>query len=224
MPDPVLVDVDVINRALGRIGAGVIQARDEDTDLAAQVKAVYDDTVDNAFASYQWKWARRTRALDALAPPAPVAPATIGTFNGWPAAFAFPADALSQPLGLYRSWPSETLRHFAVEGRTVYAREQVLFGTFILRQAPDQWPPGFRAAVATWLAAELCIPVTHDKDLAEQLMQAAVGAPSEGMRGGLMGRAIAFDLGTGGSTASAMQDDVITHARYEGSWWGGGPW
>lgn len=230
MPDPILVDVDIVNRALGRIGAAPIQSLDEDTELAGQVASVYNDVVDVAHAVYQWKWARQTSALDALAPP-PGAISTgdgwtipgstlAGAFNGWTNAFAFPADALSGPLALYTSWPNGTLRDFAVEGTTVYARRSALLGTFIRRRSPDQWSAPFRMAVTTWLAGELAIPVTHDKDLATQLIEKAVGSANEGMRGGLIGRAIAFEVATGGSISSAMQDDVVTHARFEGPWHG----
>lgn len=232
MPDPVLVDVDIANHALGRIGAAPIQALDEDTDLAGQVAAVYNDVLDAAHAVYQWRWAQRTGPLDALAPPIgavysglgwyfPQA-ATVGAFNGWFAAFSFPRDALGPPLGLYRRWPAETLREFRVEGQIVYTQAGPVFGSFVRRLSPDQWPPGFRIAVATWLAAELAVPVTHDKDLAASLRQDALGSPAQAMQGGLMGRAIALDGATGGSIVSAVQDDVLTRARYTGTggWWG----
>jgi hypothetical protein len=214
MPDPVLADIDIINRALGRIGGGAIMAIDEDTELAGQVMSVYPDIVDVAHTAYQWKWARRTCALDLLSE-TPV--------NGWKYAYGFPADALSQPLALLADpkLPDYPVRDFAVEGRKVYVMcEKALWGAFILRIAPSDWPPLFRAAVTTWLASALCVPVTHDSSLKQLLEREAYGTPEEGMRGGLMGRAIGVDAATGGNPAPLLASDPLTAARWDGPWHG----
>jgi hypothetical protein len=212
-------NVTIANRALARIGGGAIGAFDEDTPLAAQVRAVYDDTVEAALTAYQWSWARRTSKLDKLAGDNP---------SGYVNAFGFPAGALGDtPLALFREPrnPDLTERNFRVEGRTIYCDADALWGSFIVKISPDLWQPLFRLGVTTLLAAELCIPVAHDKDLAAQLREDAIGAKSEGGRGGMIGRAIGVDAAGGGTRAPLAASDPITSARFTGPayvpWHGG---
>lgn len=203
-------DVTIINRALARIGAGALTARDEDSDLARQACAIYDDLVDTALAAWRWNWARATRPLDRLAE-TPV--------NGWANAFAFPVDAIGGPQRLLadpRS-PDSPLREFLVEGGKVYCTPAAVWGVFILRHEPDLWPALYRTAFTAWLAAELCVPVTHDSSLAAALSQAAVGNPSENLRGGLMGRAIAFDAADSNALAPMLAADPFTSAWHGGA-------
>ena len=202
-------DVTIINRARARIGAGSITARGEDSDLARQACAVYDDLVDTALAAWRWNWARVTRPLDRLAE-TPV--------NGWAHAFAFPVGAIGGPQRLLvdpRS-PDAPLREFLVEGGKVYAMQEALWGVFVLRIDPDLWPALYRTAFTAWLAAELCVPVTHDSNLAATLAASAVGNPSENLRGGLMGRAIAFDAAESNAAAPLLATDPFTSAWHGG--------
>lgn len=205
MPQP-FSDVDIMNRALARIGAGTLMSPDEDSDLARQVTAVYDDVIESALAAYAWNWARRTFALQRLA----AAPAT-----GYACAYAAPAMAVGDPLRLWTDARRRApLRDFLWEGREVHADAAAVFGVFVVRMEPEAWPALFRAAVTDWIAARLCVPVTHDDKLASLLEQSAVGSPSDYMRGGLMGRAIARDAAA--SPPQPLQgDDALTSARYE---------
>lgn len=202
-------DVTIINRALARIGAGAILSRDEDTDLARQACAIYDDLVDLALAGFHWKWPVQTRRLDRLA---------ATPENGWPYAYGFPPEAIGLPSRLLadpRS-PDRPLREFAVEGGRIYCNEPQVWGSFVMRSSPGLWPPLFRAAFTVWLAASLAVPVTHDSNLEQSLSQQAVGNPSENLRGGLMGRAIAFDAAGSNAVAPVLAADPLTD-----SWHGG---
>lgn len=202
-------DVTIINRALARIGAQPITGRDEDSDLARQACAVYDDLADTALAAWRWNWPRVTRALDRLAE-TPV--------NGWAYAFAFPVGAIGGPQRLMTDPrnPDFPLREFQVEAGKVYANCETIWGAFLLRHDPELWPALYRTAFTAWLAAELCVPVTHDSSLAAALSQAAVGNPSENLRGGLMGRAIAFDAAESNALAPVLAADPITSAWHGG--------
>ncbi len=205
MPQP-LSNTDIMNRALARIGAGTIMSLDEDSDLARQVGAVFDDVVESALAAYSWNWARRTFGLQRLSE----SPAT-----GYAHAFDAPAAAVGEPLRLWSDARRRTpLRDFLFEGRQVHCDDVAVWAVFVVRCEPELWPALFRAAVTDWVAARLCIPVTHDDKLAMQLEQAAVGSPSDYMRGGLMGRAIARDAAS--SPPQPLQaDDALTAARHQ---------
>ncbi len=206
-------DATILNRALARIGAGAVTGRDEDTDLARQAWAVYDDTVEAGLALYHWKWPLRTVRLDRLA-------GEPG--NGWDYAFQAPSTALGPPQALfsYPRTPQHPLRDFQVEGGTVYADVADLWGRYVVRLAAAEWPPLYRVALTMWLAAELAVPVTHDSTLASALRQEVFGSPSEAGRGGLMGRAIALDTAGSGDPSPILASDPLTGARFDGPWWG----
>ncbi|MCW2317475.1 hypothetical protein SAMN06265338_103219 [Rhodoblastus acidophilus] len=207
-------DVTICNRALARLGGGQIVSLDEDTDLARQCVAVYDDLLEAALTLYHWKWPRRTKALDRL---------DEVPENGYLYGYGFPAGAISNPIKVLADPrnPDYPLREFVVEGRTLYTNAIAVWGAFVFRLSPDLWPPVFRLAFQTWLSAALAIPVSQDANLAAQLEQQAIGAPSEQGRGGIMGRAIAIDGATSGGDAPALASDPLTSARYEGAPWYG---
>lgn len=198
-------EITVINRALARIGAAPLTDLEADDDQTRQVLAIHQDLVEAIFGLWDWRWALRTHALDRLAE-------TPVFFTG---AFRFPATAVSGPKALYddaarRATP---LRDFAVQGRTVYADREQLWGDFVTRVAPSDWPAVFRLAYTTWLAAELCVPLTHDEKLKAVLQADAIGTPSEGGRGGIVGRAIAIDAAEAGAKAAISTDDTLTAAH-----------
>lgn len=215
-------DIGVINGALALFGGGAIYATDEETDLAAQVMAVYQPTVDLGHVLHPWRWTRRTFALDRLAE----TPA-----NGWRYAYGFPAGALGdvpQKLLPNPRLPDSPLREFLCEDRKIYCDQDALWGAFAARKTPDLWPPDFTFAMLRWLAAEFCVPVTHDSKLAQELRVQAIGEPQENMRGGLMGRAIATEVSGAGGVTPILAVDPLTSARVQGPpggalagpWWG----
>lgn len=204
MAEPITY-LTIINRALARIGAAPIFDLEDDDDLTRQVLAVHDDLVEAIFGLWSWKWAMRVRKLEKTAE----VPAL------WTSAFAFPAEAVSGPKAVFDSADrrARPLRDFAVEGRVVYADRDELWGRFILRIDPNEWPPVFRLAYTVWLASAFAVPVTHDEKLKGTLEIEAVGTPSEGGRGGLVGRAIAMDAADSGAEAAISTDDTLTDAH-----------
>ncbi len=201
----------IINRALARIGAAPIASIDADDDETRAVMAIWADLVDAAFVLWDWHWPRRIRALEALA----------AKPFGYATAFRFPADAMGPPLALYASEAAraDPLRDYRVEGREVAVDASVLWGRFVCRIDPADWPADFRLAFTVWLASSLCVPLTHDADLAARLAQEALGAPSEQGRGGLIGRAIAGDAAKSGGVAPLNTSDTLTSAHRGGRDW-----
>lgn len=198
-------DITIINRALARIGAAPIFSLDGDDDETRQVTAIFADLVEAAFTLWSWSWSFRTTALDKVA----------ATPFGYRGLFRFPAGAMGPPVSLYASALTRgtPVRDFRVEGRTVAADTDTLWGRFPTRVDPADWPADFRLAFTTWLAASFAVPVTHDSDLAARLMQDAVGTPSEGGRGGLIGRAVANDRARSGGDAPLNVSDALTSAH-----------
>jgi len=198
----------IINRALARIGAGAITATDDDTDLARQCMAIFDDLADLAISLYPWTFARRMFSLQELAVDA----------LGWDKVFNFPAEALGDPLKLLADPknPDNPLRRFYIQDRQIHADEAALHGVFRVRPDSTLWPVEFRVAFTMWLAAELCVPVCHDNNLAKELRSGAIGSGVEEYRGGLIGRAITANTSAGGGVAPLLNSDPLTSARYSG--------
>lgn len=208
-----LDDPTIINRALARIGGGAILSLDEDTDLARACVAIYTDLRDSALVTHKWRWNVRTRRLDQM---------NETPQNGYKYAFGFPPDALSGPRKVLTNPrdPDHPLRQFSCEGRTIYCDHDAIWGAFAVALSPDQWPPEFRNAFTLWLAAELCVPVSHDAALAAELRASAIGSLSENGRGGLLGRAIANDNASDSGPAPMYASDPLTSARFDSPWHG----
>ncbi len=102
----------------------------------------------------------------------------------------------------------------------LHADAEAVWATCVLPVDPAAWPPLFRAAYVTALAAELAVPQAHDIALADSLRAQAWGTPSEGGRGGLVGRAMARDAAQAPG-ATLLASDPLTAARIGGVWHGG---
>jgi hypothetical protein len=209
----ILDDTTLANRALARIGGGRITSLEDESDLAAQVRGVYADTLALALAAYRWRWNRRTKALSL---------ADITPENGWKYAHHFPAGWMGGPekVLINPRNPDNPLREFAVEGPLLCCDHTPVWAVFPMQISPDQWPPLFTTAFTVMLAGFLCMPVSHDRALQAELLALAGGSPSEFPRGGLMGRAIAMDAQADGGDAPLLASDPITGARNDGPWHG----
>lgn len=217
MSDPTITPIVIKNRALARIGGGEIVAEDENTELARQVDAIYQDRIDAVLGGYPWSFAKKTYRLDALAKTAANGfDSDLLVFpTGWPHGFLLPGDRLSTPRKVMADPrnPDVPIRDFEIEAGLIYARHDKLWATFTVRVDPDVWPPPFRIAIVTLLAADLAIPVTHDTALAAELRAYAQGTPEENGRGGLIGRAIAVDVAGAVATAPLLALDPLGNAR-----------
>lgn len=196
----------IANRALALFGGGQIQDFDDQNDVAQQCVRVYDLVVDECLASYDWNWAMATRKLDQLA-------AAFLPPNGYTYGYSFPVPAISGPYLLTRDAKRvAVVRDFKVEGRSIYTDADQLFGSFVLALSPDQWPAPFVALVVHAMASRLCIPITHDVDLADYFGALAWGTKQENNRGGLFQKAMAADLRTAPKRRPLGESDALTAA------------
>lgn len=190
----VWTDVDIINKALARLGAGAISARDEDSDLAAAVEAVYDTTIDRLLGLTTWTFATRTIQLGLRATPPDI---------GWRYGYDLPAARVRGPLKLSpdaRDW-RRPLRSFAVEEDVVFADLTPLWARVVVPKAPAEWTPQFRDMAIVVLAAELAVPVADNTTLGAELRRAAYGTAEQQGLGGMVGQAMLLDSQTSGGAA-----------------------
>lgn len=206
-------DLSIINEALAKIGQGPITALDEESKRARSVSLIYGTTIGAVFAAERWRFARRTVSLTRL---------DLTPETGYRFAFALPGDRVGPPLKVLTNPrdPDRPLRRFVVEGAELHADHEPLWATFVRRIDPEDWPATFRLAAVTALAADLCIPETHDTTLAASLRQEAWGTPSENRRGGLVGAAMAQDIASDPGPAPLLASDDLTDARLDGPWYG----
>lgn len=206
MSETSITDVTIINRALARVGAPGIFALDEETSIARQAVAVYFDRRDACLGLYPWSFAKMTYKLDRL---------TEEPLNGWRFAYALPGNRLSAPLKVLTDpqRPDYPLRRFTVEANAIYCDEEAVWATVIVQAAPAVWSPAFRLAVTTLVAADLAVPVGHDTALADDLRTQGEGTPSEGGRGGMLGRALIADASGAPTPAPLLAADPLTTAH-----------
>jgi hypothetical protein len=199
--------VTIANRALARLGAGMLSSLDEETDLARSVSSVLADTIDMLVARHQWNFARRTVRLDEAGP--------AEDRLGWRHAYQLP-ERLHACIKVLRDprAPDHPERRFAIEGRMLYCDASPVWATFIVATDPELWPPAFRTAVIVAVAAALAVPVTGDIRLHQHLHEEAFGAPQMMGRGGLFAEAIAQEVASNVNRAPLWMDDPLTEARW----------
>lgn len=210
MPDISADEVPLINQALGMIGASMIFALDEESNLAEHVTQHWPSARDHCLAIHPkgWGWAKQTFQL-MQRPGTPL--------NQWAYAYELPGTALGGPEIVWENPKSsfEPLRDFSIEEGLIFADAPTLYGRFPVKPAVALWPPIFRQAVKTLAAAWLAVPVSHDSNLAERLRVQAIGEDRETGAGGLLGRAIAMDLNQKPLGSPLLRGDPLSDARWQ---------
>lgn len=209
--------IDIVNRALVGIGAGVRFSIDDDSDLSAQLNVSWDQLIDFAFGMHDWTFCRKTFKLNRHAD----APE-----SGWSYAFDLPGNKIGDPLKIMAQagHSSEPLRNYDLEGTEVHCNEQDVWARCRVLVDPDVWDPAFRAAFVRALEGEFCIPVFSDDKLRDQKLTEAFGTPSREMTGGMFGRLIAQNRAAAPVGAPLLNADPLTAVRdtHRGSdsWYG----
>lgn len=214
-PDANLEPVDIVNRALARIGSPPLMTLDDEEDRARAAQLIYLTEVEAALGKMRWRFARKSYVLSRLAEP-PV--------SGWKFAYQLPGDFLGPPERLLRDPANagSVLRDFEIEAGEVHCNADRVVARGTVMVQPTAWPPDFRKAVIVGLAAEFAVPETHDLNLAAALRQQAYGDPREGGRGGLLGMAIAVEVASSPPQEDVGDSNPLTDARYgggSGCWW-----
>jgi len=207
----------IVNQALVAIGAGVVFSIDDDSDLSAQIHAVWDHLIDFTFGMHDWTFCRKTFKLNRHAD----APE-----SGWRYAFDLPGNKIGDPLKIMsRAGQSpEPLRNYDLEGQEVHCEEEDVWARCRVLVDPDVWDPAFRAAFVRALEGDLCIPVFQDGAMRDSKLVEAFGTPSKEMTGGMFGRLIAQNRAAAPVGAPLLNADPLTNARTIGggdySWHG----
>lgn len=170
--------IDVINRALTKLGEDRLISLDDDVRAARSVAAVYDGLLDAELARNRWAFSVRRAILPALLEP-PV--------WGYTRAFQLPDDCL-QLIWIDGAARSESIQDFiadsggpfTLEGRQILTDlEAPLRIRYVGRVSdPNLWEPVFVDAFAARLAYELAEDLTQSqqkRDLSWGEYKVAVG-------------------------------------------------
>ena len=150
-----MTDIEICNMALGQLGTAGIASLDDDSDEARACKTFYGPVRDAVLSDAAWSFALGLRVLN------PDADAPI--FK-WAYKFTVPSDVArvhraDDGTGEYRM-------QWEVLDNAVHADSTPVY-VEVVRKVTDtsKYSPAFCMALATRLAAELCIPLTENRAL-----------------------------------------------------------
>jgi hypothetical protein len=155
--------VQICNMAIGKIGATLITAIDENSKAARLCKLYYDDTVKELLEESSW-WFARKRAT--LATPTGDPP------DQWTYQYTIPSDCL-KPLWLEAANGDKNTK-YRLEGSKIYTdlENAVLVYIYNLTDT-SKFTQGFTMAVVAMLAAKIIYPLTNDRNREETFLKLA---------------------------------------------------
>ena len=149
--------VSICNQALTLLGAATITSLDDDTREAKLCKIHYDNVRDSVLEAHDWSFAVRWYDL------APSADPPLSEFAN---AYPLPTEVIRVLfVGQNYKYPD----FYQVEGQNVVTDSSACrIQALISLDDPIQYSPLFIQAFAARLAAELAIPITNSRSLADQ--------------------------------------------------------
>lgn len=200
--------IDVLNRALTRIGAAALQS--DATPAAAPYVQAYEQVIEALLALYPWSFARGLARLNRLvAPPGAhwayafdLPPAMLGSPRA-----VFDSASLRTPLMDYELQASDTARLLLTNASDVWL-------LYTKRADPGLWPAHFREVAILLLAAEYALAVREDMGLRNQLRTDALGPPQMLGEGGLLAQVKSLDSQAQPSPQAAVGANPLIDARF----------
>ncbi len=200
-------EVEIVNRALARIGSTPIQSFD-DPGAAGNIperthRAVVEDLLTKNGWSFAMKYASLSRETDT-----PV--------RGWTYAFALPSDRLGLPRAFYEtSGDTRPFTRFEQTDSQVLTDAETLFAHYHYEPPVVHWPGYFRELVILCDMAELALAMREDMALRTNLRRDAYGPPDHQGMGGQFAVAATLDAQINASPEIAGGHDPVTDARYQ---------
>ena len=173
--------VDIVNRALSKLGEAHISSLNDETKAAALAGSMYGNLRDAEISAHAWHFAKGRVMLPSLAEK----PAF-----GWNFQSLLPADNLRVieagpwPQAVTLDLVGADCRAFTLEGRNLLSNHGPLLNLIYLRRISDTslYPPVFIEALAARLAAEMCESITGSTSKRETAWNEYRGALSEARR------------------------------------------
>lgn len=196
--------IDIINRALVRIGEEPLQS--EEAPGADTHLAVYDSILEMLLSLYPWSFARAVWRLARLS----TAPA-----QHWAYAYQLPTDLLGAPRAAFnRSDRRLPFTDWRLEGRTLLTDAEEVWLEGMRKPVPVYWPGYFRELVTKAIMSELALSVMQDKAIHTALREQVYGSEAMMGEGGLLGQAKAQDAQGQPSAVVAEGSNPLIDVRY----------
>lgn len=173
--------IEIANLGLIALGTRTISSLTQENDIARKINAIFDQCADEVLQAAHWNFATKIEALAKLVDAVPF---------GWTYIYAFPANCLSiQRLFNESTALSPNPARFrelvapTSGGRALVADIDLAYAEFTYRVTDTtQYPPAFVKALAHKLAADLALPLTADKQIANGMEQKYQALVSEAKR------------------------------------------
>jgi len=197
--------VEIINRALARIGCNAIQSEAEPGPAGVEVVSTFDAVLEDLLSKYPWHFTKRFAALSKMTDTPPL---------GWTAQYLMPPERLALPRAYYDSATSTLpLLRFQISENYVFTSTSVLFAEFQISPHPAQWPGYFRELVTLCVGAEYALEVREDPALRNNLRRDAYGPPEYQGEGGQFKIAADLDAQAMASQQPAGGRNPLTDMR-----------
>lgn len=167
-------ETDLLNEALGQIGASRITAIDDGSVNAVHCKTFYDTTRDALLRMHHWNFATGRALLSASV----TAPLFEYTFD-----YPLPADYLkmreynSVPVnsGNYIWWEGQWVSRYVIEGLSLLSNDTPVYILYTKRVIdPNIYDALFYQTLTTWMASKLANAIPKDHKKASDLLSMAM--------------------------------------------------
>jgi len=160
-----MTKTEITNIALGLIGARRINNFDTDHTVEARAaRAHFDPTLGGLLRRHHWNFATKripyTQEDDAI-------PDT--STSEYPLAYPIPSDFV-RLLRLATSDPHNPVRHFSIEGHTLYTRATAFDLVYITTDCLDQLDHSFTEALTHALASKIIGDIAQTPEARRELM------------------------------------------------------
>ena len=152
-----LSEIDIINRALSKIGDRRISSRTENTNRARIMDGLYEGVRDELLRECPWNFAVKRTSLSAVTP-API--------YEWTTSFDVPSDLLYMVS-------TESNSAYRLEGNQILSNQTNSLRITYIRRVTDttEFDTGFAEALAAKLAYEAAPNITADTELQDALFR-----------------------------------------------------
>lgn len=154
-------EVDIFNKALGRLGVQAVTSTEEDTEAARACRRYYDEDRRNMLCDYDFGFAISRMNLSE---------STDDNNTHYDYIYNLPNDFLSMICILDDDDKSETETEYLIEGNKLYANVSPCWIRYVQdRESPAEFTDPFIEALYLKLAADICMRLTGDKTLRREL-------------------------------------------------------
>lgn len=201
----------IINMCLvTQIGMPPSYSIDSEDQMGSTCDFAWDQAVGEIFGNFDWFFARKLFKLvrQADAPD-----------NGWSYGFDMPANGIGAPIAVLdqAGEREHKLRSFLLEGDGLYANVDAVWARFRVVPDPAYWDIAFVSNFTILLGSYLAHPLSQDPELRQTLRTMALGTPSQGGTGGVIGRYNAVVMGSQQPAQHFGDDNPLIAAR-NGGW------